>query len=264
MSKPHAAEATAIRVQNLSYRYPDGVLALNGASLEIRSGERLGLLGPNGAGKSTLLLHLNGVLPSDNGAVRVLDRPAHAPHLITIPPQVAIVFQAPDDQLFMPTVKEDVAFGPINAGFGRREVERRVALALDQVGLRGYEDRCPHHLSVGEKKQVALATALSMQPLILVLDEPTSNLDPRARRRVISLLQRLPHTTIVSGHDLEMIREICTRIVLLDQGKVVAQGAVDELLADRGLMQGHGLEVPYSLRPRPDAPSTPARGAKRS
>ncbi len=237
-----------IEIENLEYSYPDNTNALRGIDLDIFRGESIGLIGPNGAGKSTLLLHLNGILRKGPGSIEILGMKVEEKNLIRIRQKVAIVFQEPDDQLFMPTVFDDVAFGPINTGYSEEEVRKRVEEALKGVGMTGYEKRCSHHLSLGEKKRISLATVLSMQPEILILDEPTSNLDPRARRHLIELLENLSLTKIVAGHDLELILEICQRVILLDKGRIVTDGETRKLLSDKSLMEYHGLEVPLSLR----------------
>ena len=239
-----------IRVRNLDYIYPDGTRALKGMDLDIFKGESVGLIGPNGAGKSTLLLHLNGILKGRPGSVEVLGMKVEEKNLIKIRQKVAIVFQQPDDQLFMPTVFDDVAFGPINRGYCKEKVREKVREALKGVRMEGYEKRCSHHLSFGEKKRISLATVLSMQPEILILDEPTSNLDPRARRHLIKLLENLNLTKIIAGHDLELILETCQRVILLDEGEIVANGGAKKILKDESLMESHGLEVPLSLRSR--------------
>ncbi len=239
-----------IRVRNLDYIYPDGTKALKGMDLDIFKGESVGLIGPNGAGKSTLLLHLNGILKGPQGSVEILGMKVEEKDLIKIRQKVAIVFQQPDDQLFMPTVFDDVAFGPINAGYSKEKVKGKVKEALKEVRMEDCEKRCSHHLSFGEKKRISLATVLSMQPEILILDEPTSNLDPRARRHLIKLLKNLNLTRIVAGHDLELILDICPRVILLDEGKIVANGNTREVLSNKSLMESHGLEVPLSLRYR--------------
>ncbi len=237
-----------IEIENLEYSYPDNTNALRGIDLDIFRGESIGLIGPNGAGKSTLLLHLNGILRKGPGSIEILGMKVEEKNLIRIRQKVAIVFQEPDDQLFMPTVFDDVAFGPINTGYSEEEVRKRVEEALKGVGMTGYEKRCSHHLSLGEKKRISLATVLSMQPEILILDEPTSNLDPRARRHLIELLENLCLTKIVAGHDLELILEICQRVILLDKGRIVINGETRKVLSDKSLMEYHGLEVPLSLR----------------
>jgi len=231
----------AIRIEKLSFTYPDGHQALAEVSLVIGRGESVGIVGPNGAGKSTLLLHLNGILRSDDGAVKVLGRPIDDKNLRWVRSKVGLVFQDPDDQLFSPTVFDDVAFGPINMGYTASEVKEAVARALEWVGMKGCEERSCHHLSFGEKKRVSLATVLAMDPEILVLDEPTSNLDPAGKWSLLSLLKKLPVTKIVATHDLEMMRALCQRIIVLDQGRVVADGAAETVLADTDLLIAHGL-----------------------
>jgi cobalt/nickel transport system ATP-binding protein len=239
-----------IAVKNLEYTYPDGTSAIKGINLDIFKGESIGLIGPNGAGKSTLLLHLNGILREGRGSIEILGMKVEEKNLIKIRQKVAIVFQQPDDQLFMPTVFDDIAFGPINAGYSEEKVRKKVKEALKEVGMTGYEKRCSHHLSLGEKKRISLATVLSMEPEIMILDEPTSNLDPRARRHLIELLNNLNLTKIVAGHDLELILEICQRVILLDEGKIITNGETREVLSNKSLMEYHGLEVPLSLKHR--------------
>jgi len=230
-----------IEIRDLSFAYPDGRQALRGVSMRVQPGEKVALVGPNGAGKSTLLLHLNGILQGE-GAVHVMGQQVAGPHLGRVRAQVGLVFQDPDDQLFSPTVFEDVAFGPLYAGLPEGEVHRRVAWALAQVGLEEYTERISHHLSLGEKKRAAIATVLSMHPDILALDEPTSGLDPRTRRRLIGLLQELPQTMRAATHDMRLVAEVFPRTVILDEGRVVADGPTDELLADERLLEAHGLE----------------------
>jgi cobalt transport protein ATP-binding subunit len=229
-----------IEVQNLSYAYPDGRRALQGVSLSVQAGEKVALVGPNGAGKSTLLLHLNGILRGQ-GTVRVMGHEVAEPHLARIRAQVGLVFQDPDDQLFSPTVFDDVAFGPLYARLAQEEVRRRVAWALAQVGLEEYAERLSHHLSLGEKKRAAIASVLSMRPEILALDEPTAGLDPRARRRLVGLLRELPQTMLAATHDLRLVAEVFPRTAVLDGGRVVADGATEALLADGRLLEAHGL-----------------------
>ena len=232
-----------IEIDNLVYAYPDGRQALKGVSLMVREGEKVAVTGPNGAGKSTLFLHLNGIL-NGNGMVRVMGLEVKDRHLGAIRARVGMVFQDPDDQLFSPTVFEDVAFGPLHMGLSEGEVRRRVRWALAQVGMEGFEDRMPHHLSLGERKRIAIATVLSMDPAILVLDEPTSELDPRSRRSLIRLLRELPQTMLVASHDMRLVRDLCSRTVILDEGRIVADGPTSRLLADVELLERHGLEQP--------------------
>lgn len=232
-----------IEVRNLSFRYPDGRQALTDVSLTVYEGERVALVGPNGAGKSTLILHLNGILGSEDGRVRVAGMPVAGEHVRKVRALVGLVFQDPEDQLFSPTVFEDVAFGPLYMGLPEDEVRRRVSRALAAVGMQGYEDRASHHLSAGEKKRIALATVLAMEPSVLVLDEPTAGLDPRGRRMLMRLLAQMPQTMIVSTHDLRMVRELFPRMVILDRGRVVADGPSADLLRDQALLEAHGLEV---------------------
>ncbi len=237
----------AVYVNNLEFSYPNGLPALRGVELSIQLGEKIAILGPNGAGKSTLLLHLNGLLHGESGSVSILGREVREGDkrgLQEIRALVGVVFQDPDDQLFSPSVYDDVAFGPIYMGLRSEEVEERVKEALTQVGLKGYEDRMPFHLSGGEKKRAAIASVLSMRPQVLALDEPSAGLDPRARRGLIQLLDRLEQTVIVITHDMHMVKEIFPRLVIMDGGKVVADGLSDEILSDEALLERHGLEMP--------------------
>ncbi len=232
----------AVEIQNLSFSYPDGHRALNDINLRVKNGEKIALVGPNGAGKSTLLLHFNGILQSETGAVKICSLDINKTNLKRVRAQVGLVFQSPEDQLFSPTVFDDVAFGPIYQGLGRREVEERVQKALAAVHMEAYVSRVSHHLSTGEKKRIAIATVLSMQPAILVLDEPTAGLDPRARRSLIHLLYELPQTMIVATHDLHMVDELLPRTVVVDHGQIVADGPTNEILRDQALLESHGLE----------------------
>jgi len=243
-----------LRVNGLSYTYPSGQKALDGVSFEVGEGESVALVGPNGAGKTTLFLCLSGVLSVPGGAANVagLD-PAERTHRRALPSKVGIIFQDSDDQLFSTTVSDDVAFGPLNLGLPPSEVRQRVMEALNEVGLCGLEGRVPFHLSGGEKRRVALAGILAMRPEILLLDEPSSHLDPRGRRELIHLINRLPVTKAIASHDLEFILETCQRAIILDAGRVVADGPVRRLLANRDLMNAHGLEVPHSLTPHLDS-----------
>lgn len=229
-----------IRITDLSFSYPDGQKALDGLMLNISRGETVGLLGPNGAGKSTLLLHFNGILHS-NGAVQVLGRAITDNNMSFIRSKVGLVFQNPDDQLFSPTVFDDIAFGPLNMGYAKAEVLQTVQRALELVGMAGYEKRSPHHLSWGERKRISIATVLAMSPEILVLDEPSSNLDPRGKWALINLLKKLPQTKIIASHDLELVNELCGRIIILDKGKIVADGSKADILTDTSLLATHGL-----------------------
>jgi cobalt/nickel transport system ATP-binding protein len=233
-----------LTVQRLSYRYPDGTPALHDINLQIAAGEKVALLGPNGAGKSTLLLHLNGVLRGQDGSVEIAGLTVNDQHIRAVRARVGMVFQDPDDQLFSPTVFDDVAFGPIHMGLQRAEVEARVERALAQVGMAGNEQRMPHHMSLGQRKRVAIATVLSMSPALLALDEPSAGLDPRARRGLIELLQELPLAMLVSTHDMRMVAEVFPRTIVLSQGRIVADVATTTLLADGDLLERYGLERP--------------------
>ncbi len=240
----------ALEVRHLSFRYHDGRAALQDVSFSIQPGECVGLLGPNGAGKSTLLLHLNGILPErlpTEPTVLVDGLPLIPPNLPTVRQRVGLMFQQSDDQLFCPTVWEDVAFGPRQLGLQGDALGERVRASLEQVNLSGFEHRRPHQLSQGEKRRVCLAGVLACEPGVLVLDEPTSDLDPRGRREFKALLAGIPATKIIATHDLELVVELCPRSLLLDGGKLVADGPSTELLADEALMLTHGLEKPHIL-----------------
>jgi cobalt/nickel transport system ATP-binding protein len=240
----------AIEIANLKYRYHDGTEALRGISFQVSPGECVALLGPNGSGKSTLLLHLNGILPEKapaDGAVKIWNESLSPKNLAAIRRTVGLVFQDPDDQLFCPTVGEDVAFGPQQLNLAGDEVAWRVEKSLAQVGLTGFEPRSTHHLSHGEKRRVCLAGVLACEPRILVLDEPTSDLDPRGRREFKALLREIPATKLIATHDLELAVELCARAIILDRGAIVADGRTTELLADEPFMLAHGLEKPHIL-----------------
>ena len=242
-----------LEVRDLAYRYPDGHEALRGLTFTLAPGERVALIGPNGAGKSTLLLHLNGLLPdrpAASPAVTVDGLPLVEPNLPEVRRRVGLLFQDPDDQLFCPTVWEDVAFGPQQLGVREPQLSGLVRDALAQVGLAGFEDRLPHHLSRGEKRRVCLAGLLACDARLLVLDEPTSDLDPRGRRELMALLSRLPMGQLIATHDLEFVVEICPRAIVLDGGRIVADGPSRQLLDDERLMLAHGLERPHILRHR--------------
>jgi cobalt/nickel transport system ATP-binding protein len=241
--------APALEVEGLAFAYPDGRQALFGVDLRIQPGERVALLGPNGAGKTTLVLHLNGVLDGGAGSVRVAGLPVVKEHLREIRRRVGIVFQDPDDQLFMPTVGEDVAFGPANLGLRGEALARRVEAALAAVGMEEVAGRPPHHLSFGQRRRVAVATVLAMEPSILVLDEPSSNLDPAARRELADIVARLDLTILMVTHDLPYALELCERAVVMDEGVIVADGPTAGVLGDRDLMAAHRLELPFGFDP---------------
>ncbi len=232
-----------IQVQELVFKYPDGTRALDGVSFHIAPGEKVALVGPNGAGKSTLILHLNGILQGE-GTVCVADIPVVEKNFARVRAAVGLVFQDPDDQLFSPTVFDDVAFGPIYQGLDEQQVRARVEHALHAVHMQDYARRVSHHLSVGQKKRISIATVLSMQPEILVLDEPTAGLDPRGRRDLIRLLRELPQTMLIATHDLHMVQELLPRTIVMDGGRVVADGRTSEILNDDALLNAHGLEKP--------------------
>lgn len=244
----------AVEVRGLAFAYPDGRQALYGVDLVVQPGERVALLGPNGAGKTTLVLHLNGILGpvsggTGTGTVRIAGLELTREHLAGVRQRVGLVFQDPDDQLFMPTVRDDVAFGPANAGLRGDELDARVREALERVGMLEHADRPPHHLSFGQRRRVAVATVLAMRPDVLVLDEPSSNLDPASRRELADILTGLDVTVLMVTHDLPYALQLCPRSVLLDDGRVVADGPTRDLLADRRLMSAHRLELPYGFDP---------------
>ncbi|MGV9647331.1 energy-coupling factor ABC transporter ATP-binding protein [Streptomyces sp. NPDC003328] len=240
----------SLEVARLAFAYPDGHQALFGVDFTVARGERVALLGPNGAGKTTLVLHLNGILTGGTGTVKVAGLPVGKKHMAEIRRRVGIVFQDPDDQLFMPTVREDVAFGPATAGLKGAELEARVDRALEQVGMADFKDRPPHHLSFGQRRRVAVATVLAMEPEILVLDEPSSNLDPASRRELADILRSLDVTVLMVTHDLPYALELCPRSLILSEGVITADGKTCELLADDTLMRAHRLELPYGFDPR--------------
>ena len=245
----------AILLRDLTYTYPGGQSALRRVNLTVLRGERVALVGPNGAGKSTLLLHLNGLLQGQ-GTVQVagltLDR--HTKRAIRA--LVGLVFQDPDDQLFSLSVLDDVAFGPLQHGLMEREARARALEALEQVGMAGQAQRPPQHLSLGERKRVAIATVLALRPMILALDEPTAGLDPRSRRRLVALLQEMPQTMLVATHDMRLVAELCPRTVIMDEGTIVADGPTESVLADAELLEAHGLESPW-MTPSPLVRVTP-------
>lgn len=234
----------SIEIEGLSFAYPDGQEALHDVSLVIQPGEKVALVGPNGAGKSTLILHLNGIL-SGSGSVRVCGLEVEKENFGRVRAMVGLVFQSPDDQLFSPRVFDDVAYGPLYQGLPQQTVQERVAESLAAVAMDDYAQRVSHHLSMGEKKRIAIATVLSMNPEVLVLDEPTAGLDPRARRSLINLLDELPLTMLASTHDMLLVKELFPRMVVLDHGRVVADGPTDDLMEDKQLLEAHRLERPY-------------------
>lgn len=244
----NATEKPAIELVDLSYSYPDGHPALCGITLRVEAGERVAILGPNGAGKSTLCLHLNGILEATGGMVAVCGLPVGGTEDVKeIRRRVGVVFQDPDDMLFMPTVSQDVAFGPSNLGLSEDEIRARVERALGAVGMEGMGGRSPHHLSFGQKKRAATAAVLSMHPEVLVLDEPSSSLDPRGRREFGELLAGLNQTIIMTTHDLPYAHELCERAVVLDGGLIVADGPTDEILGNADLLAAHDLELPHGF-----------------
>lgn len=239
----------ALAVDSLAFAYPDGHQALFGVDLRIDPGERVALLGPNGAGKTTLVLHLNGIHLAGHGSVTVAGTPVEKGSLKEIRRRVGLVFQDPDDQLFMPTVREDVAFGPANLGLRGDDLDERVHDALRAVGMEEHADRSPHHLSFGQRRRVAVATVLSMQPDVLVLDEPSSNLDPASRRELAEILLGLEQTILLVTHDLPYALELCPRSLVMNGGTIVADGKTADVLADRALMEANRLELPFGFDP---------------
>lgn len=231
-----------IELSHLHYAYPDGFEALRGLDLTVARGEKVALVGPNGAGKSTLMLHLNGIHEPSHGSVRVGGLEVVRANLPRIRAEVGLVFQDPDDQLFSPTVRDDVAFGPLHMGLAEAEIHDRVERALAAVGMSGFERRLPHRLSLGQRKRVAMATVLSMDPSVLVFDEPSAGLDPRGRRELIGMLRELPQTVLIATHDMRLVGEVLDRTVVMDEGRIVADGPTSTILADGPLLEAHGLE----------------------
>jgi cobalt/nickel transport system ATP-binding protein len=236
----------AVEVQSLSYAYPNGHVALRDVTLTIHDGERVALMGPNGAGKSTLLMHLNGIVRSQRprGTINVCGMPLTDDNLRQIRALVGVVFQNPDDQLFSPTVYDDVAYGPLYMGLPKDEISRRVERALAAVDMAGFEKRMPHQLSLGQRKRISLATVLAMDPQILVLDEPSAGLDPRARRGLIELLDTLPQTLIASTHDMRLVRDLFTRAIVMQEGRIVIDAPTADIIHDESLLESYGLELP--------------------
>jgi len=239
-----------IEIRNLYFSYPDGKEALNNISFNVFERESLGIVGPNGAGKSTLFLHLNGLLRG-KGSIKICGLDMQDSNLLAIRKKVGLVFQNPDNQLFMPTVFDDVAFGPINLRLSKEEVTATVTEALKEVNMLEVAKRAAHHLSFGEKKKITIATVTAMKPEILVLDEPSSNLDPKGRRDLIKYIKNIKTTKVIATHDLDLVGDVCDRIILLDNGRLITQGSVLDILCDKRLLETHGLEVPLSLSHRP-------------
>jgi cobalt/nickel transport system ATP-binding protein len=239
----------SLLIEQLAYAYPDGHQALFGVDLRVERGERVALLGPNGAGKTTLVLHLNGLLTGGVGNVSVAGLPVEPSNFAEIRSRVGVVFQDPDDQLFMPTVRDDIAFGPANMGLTGDELDARVREALEQVDMWEFADRPPHHLSFGQRRRVAVATVLAMKPEILVLDEPSSNLDPASRRELADILRSLDVTVLMVTHDLPYALELCPRAAVLSEGVIVADGPTRDILLNDGLMRANRLELPFGFDP---------------
>ena len=237
----------AVEADELSYRYPDGTLALQNIHLRVKTGEKVAVTGPNGSGKSTLITLLNGVRRG-NGRLKIFDIPVNKHDLTLVKQKVGLIFQNPDDQLFCPTIFEDVAFGPLNLGLSREKVEQRVKEALHNVGLNGYEQRSSFHLSYGERKLASIATVIAMQPQLIAADEPTSNLDLAHRRKIIQWFKTCRQTVVMTTHDLDMALETCDRVIVLHRGKIVADGATRQILTDQNLLERYQLELPLSLQ----------------
>jgi energy-coupling factor transporter ATP-binding protein EcfA2 len=231
-----------LQVEDLIYTYPDGTAALRGVDLVVEAGEKVGLVGPNGSGKSTLLLCLAGLV-FGRGRIRFGGLAMTPNHAHDIRGRIGLVFQSADDQLFMPSLADDLAFGPTNLGLPAEEVQARVRSVAAQVGLTGMLNRPPHHLSMGQRRNAAIAGVLAMRPELLLMDEPASNLDPRSRRRLIEILRDLPMTLLIASHDLAMVAGLCPRVVLIDEGRIVADGSAESILGDGDLMEKHGLEA---------------------
>ena len=244
-----ASTTPVLDLRAVAFAYPDGHQALYGVDLQVQRGERVAVLGPNGAGKTTLVLHLNGILQPGAGTVSVSGLPVAKDNLAEIRRRVGIVFQDPDDQLFMGSVRDDVAFGPRNLGVRGAELDRQVMTALDMVGMADFADRPPHHLSFGQRRRVAVATVLVMEPEIIVLDEPSSNLDPASRRELADILTGLDVTLMMVTHDLPYALQLCPRAIVLSDGIVAAEGSTFDILTDDALMKSHRLELPFGFDP---------------
>jgi cobalt/nickel transport system ATP-binding protein len=239
----------ALEVRDLSFDYPDGTSVLHSVDFHVHAGERVALLGPNGAGKTTLVLHLNGIFTPRSGSVTVAGLPATEENIHEIRRRTGLVFQDPDDQLFMPTVRQDVAFGPANFGVHGADLDDRVREALEAVGMVDVADRPPHHLSLGQRRRVAVATVLAMRPEIVVLDEPSSNLDPASRHELAHILEALDITMLMVTHDLPYALELCERSLVINNGRIVADGPTATILGDRELMRSNRLELPFGFDP---------------
>jgi cobalt/nickel transport system ATP-binding protein len=237
-----------IEAEDLHYIYPDKTEALNGINFKITHGESVAIIGENGAGKSTLLMHLNGSLLPSSGEMRIGHIPVTKKTLTSIRQNVGMVFQNPDDQLFMSSVFDDVAFGPLNMGLSEEEVKIRVDKALETVGLPDKKERHPHHLSGGEKRRIAIASVLSMSPNVLAMDEPSSDLDPKSRRMLIKLLKSFNHTKIIASHDLDLVAEVCERTIIIFKGKVEKDAPTEEIFKDIDLLNRCSLEQPLSMQ----------------
>lgn len=237
-----------VELKQVSFTYADGHQALDNVSFLLGHGEAVGVVGANGAGKSTLLSVLTGIQFPQQGTVRVGELPVNKKTLPEVRRSVGLVFQEPDDQLFMPSVYDDVAFGPRNYKLEQEEVDARVMEALEEVGITHLKDRPPYKLSGGEKRLAAIAAVISMKPDILIMDEPTASLDPRARRKIMNILKGFSHTKIITSHDLDMIMDMCTRTIVLKQGRIAADGKTIDILSDEKLMEECGLEIPLALQ----------------
>lgn len=236
----------ALQLEHLHFSYPDNPQVLQNITLDVRVGERVGLIGPNGAGKTTLFMTICGILKPTAGTVELFGKAVAAGKFH---PEVGLVFQYPDDQLFSPSVRDDIAFGPLNMGLPNDEVEQRVTTIMERIGLTDFADRPPHHLSGGQKRMVAIAGVQAMQPKLIIYDEPSANLDIRSRRKLIRFMQQTDETMVVSSHDLELILEVCQRVILLDDGQIIADGQTKAIMGQIELMEAHGLERPHSLKP---------------
>ncbi|MBE7380685.1 MAG: ABC transporter ATP-binding protein [Leptolyngbya sp. SIO1E4] len=239
----------AIALHHVAFSYTDTPDILQDVTLTIREGERVGLIGHNGCGKTTLFMLICGLLQPSAGTVTLFDQPVR---LNQFYPEVGLLFQDPEDQLFSPSVEDDVAFGPQNLGLSEAEITARVEAALELTGMTALAKRPPHHLSGGEKQMVAIAGLLAMCPRVLLYDEPTASLDLRTRRRLIGFLQRSDETLVIASHDLEFLLEVCDRVVLIDDGQIIADGNARDIMGNQTLMEKHGLEKPHSLIPHSD------------